>query len=41
MLGQMKRMAGGEHLADGATDKLRRIRHRLLTIMEDLLYTAV
>lgn len=41
LLGQMKLMAGGDHLAEGAAEKLRQIRRRLLTIMEDLLYTAV
>lgn len=41
MLGMMVQMAGGEHLADEAVEKLKRIRQRLLTMMEDLLYTAV
>lgn len=41
MLGQMKKLAGGEYLEDGAVEKLRQLQPRLVTIMEDLLYTAV
>ncbi|WP_027091040.1 hypothetical protein [Cohnella thermotolerans] len=40
MLGVMKKMAGAEPMADRAVEKLKRMRQRLLTIMEDLLYTA-
>jgi len=39
-LAVMKKLPGAELMMDRSIEKLKRMRHRLLTIMEDLLYTA-